>query len=57
MEELALTSSAQSELQRCLGKLVTKLRELRCRYKDLVDCMEHISVEELVMTVRRQSQG
>ena len=28
-----------------------------CRYKDLAHCMDAISVEELIMTVRRQSQG
>ena len=27
------------------------------RYKDLAHCMDAISVEELIMTVRRQSQG
>lgn len=30
---------------------------LLCRYSDLTECMGSISVEELIMAVRRQSQG
>ena len=28
-----------------------------CRYSDLTECMDSISLEELIMAVRRQSQG
>lgn len=28
-----------------------------CRYTDLTECMDSISLEELIMAVRRQSQG
>ena len=30
---------------------------LRARYADLTECMHGISLEELIMAVRRQSQG
>ena len=30
---------------------------MACRYKDLTACMDKISMEELIMAVRRQSQG
>ena len=29
----------------------------KCRYSDLTECMDSISLEELIMAVRRQSQG
>jgi len=35
----------------------TRTQLLRCRYSDLMDCMDSISLEELIMAVRRQSQG
>jgi hypothetical protein len=36
---------------------VLHLPMLCCRYADLTECMDSISLEELIMAVRRQSQG
>ena len=39
----------------CLTRLGQ--RWIECRYADFAGCMESISLEELIMAVRRQSQG
>lgn len=41
---------------KCKGKKVKTNFEVS-RYQDLLDCMDSISLEELIMAVRRQSQG
>eukprot|EP00884_Botryococcus_braunii_P023320 jgi/Botrbrau1/9672/Bobra.0201s0006.1 len=41
---------------KCKGRRVSTNFEI-ARYADLLDCMDAISLEELIMAVRRQSQG
>ncbi len=49
---------ARSRLSSGLSKTgLQQILAFCCRYSDLTECMGGISVEELIMAVRRQSQG